>query len=222
MITFGFPTLSGLVLGLTLFTSSSLSHKIDSRFADVSPVYETFHDSVYARGPEENETFSEAVFSRTRLELARRGLYNFGTNSAADTSILQQGFLDMVDVVTHNAHNPDAAIMARYFAPGDAATVTAVFNTVLQMAGAGGYPNAPTFPQGRLQPQDLSEISVVHAGDFQLGALAESFGTGPFAANAGPQIKVYNFGWGGLWQRLRSSLVRPPILKLHIWSNNMK
>lgn len=106
MIKFGLTTLLGLALGLGLLTSPSLSRKIDSRFAHVSPVYESFHDSVYARGPEENETFHDAVFSRTHAELKKRALYNFGLNNAADTTILQQGFLHMIDLVTHNARNP--------------------------------------------------------------------------------------------------------------------
>lgn len=197
-------TFSGFFLGLALFTSPSRCH-LDSRFADVSPVYESFHDSVYARGAEENETFHDAVFSRTSAELKRRGLYNFGPNNAADTTILQQGFLDMVDVVTHNANNPNAAVMARYFRAGDAAQVTAVFNTVLQMAQAGGYPNAPPFPGGRISPQDLSEIQVVRSSAVQLRTLAESFNVEPVGA-ANPTINVYNFGWNALWQRLRQSL----------------
>ena len=131
LLTLGY-VLSGLVLGLTLFTSSTASHKLDNRFADVSPVYESFHDSVYTRGPEENETFHDTVFSRTQAELKKRGLYNSGTNNAADTTILQQGFLDMVDVVTHNANNPNGAVLAGYFRPGDQAQVTAIFRTLAE------------------------------------------------------------------------------------------
>ena len=205
MIISRLSTLSGVVLGVSLFASSSLSHTLDNRFADVSPIFESFHDSVYARTQEDNETFNDAVFSRTQAELSKRGLYNFGSNSAADTTILQQGFLDMVDVVTHNANNPNGAVMARYFSPGDQAQVTAVFQTVLRMAQAGGYQNAPNFPGGRISPQDLSEISVVHSSEVQLRTLAESFNIGPVGAT-GPQIKVYNFGWASLWQRLRQNL----------------
>ena len=204
MITPRLISLSSIVLSLAVSVSSHASHD-GSRFADISPHYESFHDSVYAREPEQNETFQEAVFSRTSAELKRRGLYNFGGNSAADTSILQQGFLDMVDVVTHNANNPNPAILARYFRPGDQGTVTAIFNTVLQMAQAGGYPNPPPYPGSRISPSDLSEINVVRAGDFQLGTLAESFNTAP-AGTTGQLIKVYNFGWTALWQRLRQDL----------------
>ena len=203
MILSGLPILSAVTL--TLFTASSLSHKLDNRFADVGPVYESFHDSVYARGPDENETFHDAVFSRTQAELRKRGLYNFGTNNAADTTILQQGFLDMIDVVTHSATSPNAGVMARYFRAGDAAQVTEVFNTVLKMAQAGGFPNPPAFPGGRISPTDLSEISVVRSSEVQIRTLAESFDIVAVGATA-PQIKVYNFGWGALWQRLRQSL----------------
>ena len=205
MVLLSVSSLSRVILGLAIFSSSSTSHKLDSRFADVSPQFESFHDSVYARGPEENETFHDAVFSRTQAELKRRGLYNFGTNSDADTTILQQGFLDMVDVVTHNANNPNGGVLSRYFRPGDQAQVTAVFQTVLRMAQAGGYQNAPPFPGGRISPQDLSEISVVHSSEVQLRTLAESFNVQP-VGGTNPQIKVYNFGWNALWQRLRQSL----------------
>ncbi|KAL6718120.1 hypothetical protein ACLMJK_004207 [Lecanora helva] len=202
----GLCTLSGVVCGLVLFTTSSHSHKIDSRFADISgPIYESFHDSVYARDTEQNDTFQDALFSRTQTELKKRGLYNFATNGPGDTTILQQGFLDMVDVVTHNANNPNAGVLARYFRPGDQGQVTQVFQTVLQMAQAGGFPNPPPFPGGRISPTDLSEINVVHSTEVQLRTLAESFDVQPVGA-ANPLIKVYNFGWNGLWQRLRQSL----------------
>ena len=201
----GSSPLSRLALGLFLFITPSISHKLDNRFADISPTYESFHDSVYAREPEENQTFHDAVFSRTQAELKRRGLYNFASNGAGDTTILQQGFLDMVDVVTHNAHNPNAGVLSRYFRPGDQAQVTAVFQTVLNMAGAGGYQNPPAFPGGRISPTDLSEINVVHSTEVQLRTLAESFDIQP-VGGANPTIKVYSFGWTALWQRLRSSL----------------
>ena len=206
MLSTRLSTLSGVILSLALFTVPSFSHKLDSRYADVAaPIYESFHDSVYARGPEENETFQDAIFSRTSAELRKRGLYNFGSNNAADTTILQQGFLDMVDVVTHNANNPNAGVMARYFRAGDQAQVTAIFRTVLQMAQAGGYPNPPPFPGGRISPTDLSEINVVRSSEVQLRTLAESFDIQPVGGSA-PTIKVYNFGWNALWQRLRQSL----------------
>ena len=205
MIPPGFSILSGLAIGLAVLTTPSISHKLDNRFADVSPSYESFHDSVYAREPEENQTFHDAVFSRTQAELKRRGLYNFASNGPGDTTILQQGFLDMVDVVTHNAHSPNAGVLARYFSPGDQAQVTAVFQTVLSMAGAGGYQNPPAFPGGRISPTDLSEINVVHSTEVQLRTLAESFNVQP-VGSTNPTINVYNFGWNALWQRLRQNL----------------
>ena len=195
-------TLLEFALGYALFASTSTSHSFDSRFADTLPNYESFRDNVYARHPNENDSFHDAVYARpidAKPELRVRGLYNLAGNDQSDETILGQGFLDMVALVTYVAANPNAAVMARYFSPNDAADVTAIFHTVEQMAAPGGFPNPPN----GVRPTDLSQIAMSRASG-GIPDLAESFDTSSTSTN--PEIKIYDFGWSALWQRLRQSL----------------
>ena len=191
------PSLCGLILGLPFYTSISTAHSLDSKFTDVS--YKSFHDTVYARESEHNETFYDDLYPRN--ELKARGLYNLAGNAQGNEAILGQAFLDMQALVTYVAGNPNAQTLARYFNPNDANDVTAIFTTVRDMAQPGGATNPPS--QANFGPSDLSQISVIRASGSPPD-LAEAFNTA--AAGNNPQIKVYDFGWGALWQRLRSSI----------------
>lgn len=139
----------------------------------------------------------------SHVKFAKRSLYNLAGNNPADESILGQAFLDLQTLVTFVAGNPNAQVLARYFDPTDAADVTAVFTTVMQMASVNPPTNPPGGAREGLVPTDLHNISVVRSsGGFP--DLAESFNVGIKDHNQ--QIKVYNFGWSALWQRLLSSI----------------
>ena len=202
MIMFGLHTSCQIILGLAVYTSTSASHKLDKKIADLSPAFESFHDSVYSRDANKNDSTYDNSYAGP--DLSKRGLYNLGQNSPSDVSILQQAYLDMVQVVTFVAANPNPQAMARYFSPADAADVTAIFNTVRLMAQPGGFPNPPA----DVLPiwKDLSDITVVHTnGIKELGTLAESDSTA-IGITTGQIINVYDFGWTALWQRLLGDL----------------
>lgn len=198
----GLHTSCRIILGLALYTSTSASHKLDKKIADLSPAFESFHDSVYSRDANKNDSTYDSSYAGP--DLSKRGLYKLGQNSPSDASILQQAYLDMVQVVTFVAANPNPQVMARYFSPADAADVTAIFNTVRLMAQPGGFPN----PLADVLPiwTDLSDITVVHTnGIKELGTLAESDRTN-IGITTGQIINVYDFGWTALWQRLLGDL----------------
>ena len=202
MITFGLHIFSQVILGLAIYTSTSSSHELERKLADLSPTFESFHDSVYARDANQNDSTYDNPYAGS--ELSKRGLYNLEPNSANDVGILHQAFLDMVEVVTFVAQNPNPQVMSRYFSPADAADVTAIFNTVRLMAQPGGFPNRPAGPLPIWT--DLSGITVTRTHDIKtLGILAESEGTN-IGLTTGQSIYVYDFGWTALWQRLRSGL----------------
>lgn len=202
MIIFGLHRFCQVIIGLTLYTSTSSSHKLERRFADLAPTFESFHDSVYARDANQNESTYENPYAGS--EVFKRGLYNLGQNSASDASILQQAYLDMVEIVTFVAQNPNPQVMARYFSPADAADVTAIFNTVRLMAQPGGFPNPPASPLPIWT--DLSDITVTRTHDIKaLGTLAYSDNT-LIGLNKGQSIYVYDFAWTALWQRRRRDL----------------
>ena len=202
MVTFGLHNSYQVILGLALYISTSSSHTHDRKFADHSPAFESFHDSVYARDANQNDsTYNNP---HTSSGLYRRGLYNLGQNSPSDASILQQAYLDMVEVVTFVAANPNPQFMARYFSPADAAAVTAILNTVRLLAQPGGLPNPPADPLPIWT--DLSDITVIHTnGIKELGTLAEAERTN-IGLRTGQIINVYDFGWTALWQRLLGDL----------------
>ena len=205
MITFGLFTSYHVILGLALYTSTSSSHTLEGRFADHSAASESFHDSVYARDANQNDSTYHKPYAGS--EFSRRDLYDLGQNSPSDASILQQAYLDMVKVVTFVAANPNPQVMARYFSPADAADVTAIFNTVRLMAQPGGFPDPPV----DLLPiwTDLSNITVVRKNGIQeLGILADSERT-HLGITTGQTIYIYDFGWSGLWQRLLGDLQCP-------------
>ena len=202
MNTLGLHMLCRVIFGLALYASTTSCHKLERRFADLSPTFESFHDRVYAR--DANQNVSTYHYLDAGSEISKRGLYNLGQNSANDASILQQAYLDMIDVVTFVADHPNAQVMARYFSPADAADVTAIFNTVRLMAMPGGFPNAPNDPLPIWT--DLSDITVTRTHDIKsIGTLAESLGT-LIGTTTGQTINVYDFGWTALWQRIRSDL----------------
>ena len=192
-----------ICLSLPLFAASCLSHMLDHKSGNFHALENRFaHGSLEDRMTEPVFGSVNEDFPHSHIKFAKRSLYNLAGNNLADESILGQAFLDLQTLVTFVAGNPNAQVLARYFDPTDAADVTAVFNTVMQMASV----NPPTNPPGaraNLRPTDLHNISVIRSsGGFP--DLAESFNVGVQDQNQ--QIKVYNFGWGGLWQRLMSSI----------------
>ena len=202
MIMFGLHTSCQIILGLAICTSISASHKLDKTFADPSPAFESYYDSVDVRDANKNDSTYEKPY--VGPELSKRGLYNLEQNSPSDGSILRQAYLDMVQVVTYVADHPNLQVMARYFNPADAADVTAIFNTVRLMAQPGGFPNPPVGPLPIWT--DLSNITVVHKnGIKEFGTLAESDNT-LIGTTTGMIIYVYDFGWTALWQRLLGNL----------------
>ena len=202
MIAFGIHTFRQVILGLALYTSAFSCHKLERRVANLSPNFELLRDSVYADDANRNDSAIDNPYAGS--ELFKRGLYNLGQNKQSDTSILEQAYLDMVEVVTYVAANPNSQVMARYFSPADATAVTAIFNTVRLLAQPGGYPNPPGGPLPIWT--DLSHISVTRKTDLtSLPTLAEAEGTN-IGETTGQAITVYDFGWAALWQRLLKSL----------------
>ena len=198
MIAIGFSELA--LFGLALFALTSTCHKIGD---DSSPNDRLEHGLLYSRSPKPIFDIAEEPTELHYQEnLTKRGLYNLARNSPSDATILQQAFVDLQTLVTFVAANPNAQVLARYFDPNHANDVNAIFNTVMQMAST----NPPTNPPGaraNLAPTDLSQISVYRSGG-GFPTLAESERTG--AANINQEIKVYDFGWSALWQRLLQSI----------------
>ena len=202
MVTMKFSHL--LFFGLNLFVSTSTSHSVDHKFGDHHAL-----DNRFAPGSLDSR-FAEPVFDSTEeasnlhyKKFTKKSLYNLVGNNPSDESILGQAFLDLQTLVTYVAGNPNAQVLARYFDPNDANDVTAIFNTVMQMASVNPPRNPPGGARANLRPTDLHNISVIRAsGGFP--DLAEAFNVGPQDRNQ--QIKVYNFGWSALWQRLLQSI----------------
>ena len=193
----GFSQLA--LFGLAVFASTSTCHKIGDH---PSPSNRLAHPSLYSKSA---IPIFDTAGNTTDLhykKLTKKTLYNLAGNDPSDESILGQAFLDLQTLVTYVAGNPNAQVLARYFDPNHANDVNAIFNTVMQMAST----NPPTNPPGaraNLVPTDLHSISVTRAkGGF--GTLAESINVGPI--NMYQAIKVYDFGWNSLWQRLLQSI----------------
>lgn len=192
-----------LFLSLPLFASTSLSHLSEHIFEDHHALSNRFaHGTLDDRVAEPIFDSTEDSVDLHYKKLTKKSLYNLAGNNPADESILGQAFLDLQALVTYVSANPNAQVLARYFDPNDANDVTAVFTTVMQMASV-NPPRNPAGARANLRPTDLHNISVIRSsGGFP--NLAESFNVGFQDQNQ--QIKVYNFGWSGLWQRLRSSI----------------
>ena len=187
-----------LPLFATIATSHMLDHKanhhgLDTRFA---------HGSLEDRFAEAAFDSAEEAPGQLHRKFTKRSLYNLAGNNPSDESILGQAFLDLQTLVTYVAGNPNPQVLARYFDPNDANDVAAIFTTVMQMASL-NPPQNPAGARQNLAPTDLHNISVVRAGG-GFPDLAESFNIG--ARDQNQQIKVYNFGWSGLWQRLLQSI----------------
>ena len=188
---------------LPLLASISTSHVLDHKLENYHAVDKRLaHASLDDRFAESVFDSTEDAFDLHHRKFTKKSLYNLASNNPSDESIFGQAFLDLQTLVTYVAGNPNPQVLARYFDPNDANDVTAIFTTVMQMASV----NPPTNPPGaraNLQPTDLHNISVVRSsGGFP--DLAESFNVG--VQDRGQQIKVYNFGWSGLWQRLLQSI----------------
>lgn len=201
MVTINFFHL--VFLSLPLFAAISTPQKLAYEGENHNALVKRFaHGSL-------DERFTEAAFgaaeeapSQRQRKFTKRSLYNLAGNNPSDESILGQAFLDLQTLVTYVAGNPNAQVLARYFDPNDANDVTAIFTTVMQMAST-NPPSNPAGARANLAPTDLHNISVIRAGG-GFPNLAESFNVGP--QNTNQQIKVYNFGWSGLWQRLLQSI----------------
>ena len=144
---------------------------------------------------------SDFYENETNLEhtLLKRGEFFLDAVAPDDANILHQAFTDMVDVVTYVSQNPNPLVLNRYFTAADQNAVTAIFDTVRQMAQVGGFPN----PLRTLHPTDLNQIHVTRPKGVGL-TLAESFNIE--ATGAGERIAVYDFGWGALWKKRRSDV----------------
>ena len=105
----------------------------------------------------------------------------------------------MFDVVTYVQQNPNPQALSRYFSPNDQAYVTAIFDTVRQLAQPGGLPN----PRTGIRLSDLSQVVVNRVGGFG-AVLAETSEFGLTDQN--PSIEVNDFAWGALYKRLKSDL----------------
>ena len=193
----GFPQLA--LFGLAVFASTSTCHKIGDH---PSLNDRLAHGSLYSKWATPIFDTAEDTTDLHDKRLTKKSLYNLAGNNPSDESILAQGFLDLQTLVTYVAGNPNAQVLARYFDPNDANDVNAIFNTVMQMAST-NPPRNPPGARANLAPTDLHSISVTRAGG-GFGTLAESFNYG--ALNTHQQIKVYNFGWTALWQRLLQNI----------------
>ncbi len=211
MIT-GLQLLHYVILVFMIFTSTSISHQLESRFADAKPVYESFHDTVYARRYDKSEARNVTIF--VPPELRKRGPFLLDpTISAGDMSYLRQAFIDMLELVTFVAANPNRQVLQRYFDLNDENEVTAIFNTVRRMAEPGGFPR----PAGSefIRPYDISEITILRThGSLPNLAFANNV-EAQYRPSTNPQfpdpdrtptITVTSFGWGALWKRRRNDL----------------
>lgn len=129
----------------------------------------------------------------------KRAEFFIDAPTPAEAAIFQQAFRDMVDVVTYVQQNPNPQALARYFPPNSQGSVTAVFDTVRQMAQPGGWPNPPD----GYRPSDLNELRLRHTRGLRTD-LAESFNVSRQSRNQ--EIQVYDFGWNELYRRLRSDI----------------
>jgi hypothetical protein len=228
MIT-GLQLLHYIILVFMIFTSTSISHQLESRFDDAKPVYESFHDTVYARRYDKSEARNITMFAPSALN--KRWELQIGNSnnkvSDGDQSYLQQAFIDMLELVTFAAENQNPQVLTRYFDANDQDDVTAIFDTVRRMAQPGGIPRpGPQYED--LRPYDLSEITILRAKSIKPSLIykptlliAESV-TLAFSENTNaeyrksanplfpyenpPTITVTDFGWGALWKRARPDL----------------
>lgn len=199
---------SGLIacfLSLALFASS---HVVGKRLGDPSAASKIEDIALHERSEFYDD---EANLKHTLL---KRGALYLDAIAPDDAGILQQAFADMVEVVTYVQQNPNPQVLARYFRPTDQAHVTAIFNTVRQMAQPGGFPNPPK----QLLPTDLNQIRVSRKTGVGF-TLAESFNVQ--AISTGPRVEVYDFGWGALYRRLKSDVdcdcdIKKTSYKMHI------
>lgn len=220
------PTIFPFIFhALALFISPSTTFQLDSRFTDTKPKYKSFHDSVYARDADDSKARNDTIL--TPVVLSKRGQFKLNNEiSDGDKSYLQQAFIDMQELVTFVAANPNPAVTARYFDPNDQNDVTAIFDTVRRMAEAGGVPRPSGERYLNIRPYDLSELTILLAKSIQLkllldpGVFIEESLTLAFAENTNaeyreinhqipeypPTITVTEFGWGALWQRQRRSI----------------
>ena len=189
------------VLCLALLAFISDSHVIGQKDAEDHVMDRLAEVSLEERYAEPDFNYGPEDVNETSTKLFKRNLFNLNGNEVDDESILGQAFLDMQTLVTYVAQNPNAQVLARYFRPQDAGDVNAIFNTVMQMAST----NPPATPPGQSvsRPMDLHDINVIRSGG-GFPTLAESFDVSVISVF--PQIKVYDFGWFALWQRLLRSI----------------
>lgn len=190
------------LFGLAVFTSTSTCRKIGDQ---PSPNSRLAHGSLYSKWPKPAFDTAEDINDLHYNNLTKKSLYNLAGNNPSDESILGQAFLDLQALVTYVAGNPNAQVLARYFDPNDANDVNAIFNTVMQMAST-SPPTNPPGARANLAPTDLHQISVTRASG-ELTTLAEAFNANALnTVGSKQEIKVYNFGWEVLWQRLLQSI----------------
>jgi len=196
MAKFNLWFLPGLIAWFLCLTSVASSHVLEKRLGNPLAASKVTKIPLHERSDfYDNEVNSTSAF-------VKRTVFNFDSNKPEDVRILQQAFTDMVEIVTYVQQNPNPQVLARYFSPNDQADVTAIFNTVRQLAQPGGHPD----PETQFGPKDLSQI-VIHRGGTAGGlgtTLAQSFDTSPSTTH--PRIDLYDFGWGALYKRLRSEL----------------
>ena len=188
------PLLSyGLISGLT-FQAILVSSHVFEKSHHVPPHADHLRDLSSYNPSESDKWRTESAGS-----LAKRGQFNIQSTSQKDTQTLQQGFADLVDLVTYVQQNPNPQVLARYFDPNDSPYVSSIFDTVQQMTQPGGHPRN----MGNLGPTDLSSIALLRSRG--IGAsLGESLNWRPSAPN--PTIKVYDFAWGALYKLAKSKI----------------
>ncbi|KAL6716725.1 hypothetical protein ACLMJK_006293 [Lecanora helva] len=173
---------------------------VDTATSDSTSWHESFRDEVNARDA------TEAPKLTKRAQSGNQGrvfpLFD-NTIKPNDISYMRQGIIDLIELVTYVAENPNQQSLDRYFAPQHHADVTSIFNAVRRMSVPRGIPENQRIPDFR--PYSLSDITVAREKNGAFGPLAESFYVNRTSTEPS-LIVIYDFGWTALWQRRRQDL----------------